>query len=42
MANVQVYNASLSSAGIQALYKEGIGGVPINLQNLVGWLATKW
>jgi len=37
MANVQVYNTSLSGADIKALYKEGIGGAPINLQNLVGW-----
>jgi len=37
MANVQIYNASLSGVDIQALYKEGIGGAPINLQNLVGW-----
>ena len=37
ISNVQVYNASLSNASIQTLYKEGIGGAPINVNNLVGW-----
>jgi hypothetical protein len=37
IANVQVYNASLSASQIQQLYQEGIGGAPINLQNLVAW-----
>ncbi|MGC8628656.1 MAG: LamG-like jellyroll fold domain-containing protein [Candidatus Micrarchaeia archaeon] len=37
IANVQYYNASLSPSEIQALYQEGIGGAPIDLQNLVGW-----
>jgi len=37
IANVQVYNTSLSGSEIQALYLEGIGGAPIRLQNLVGW-----
>ena len=37
IANLQIYNTSLSSADIQALYKEGIGGAPININNLVGW-----
>jgi len=37
IANVQIYNTSLSSNEIQALYQEGIGGAPIDLQNLVGW-----
>jgi hypothetical protein len=37
IANVQIYNTSLSSNSIQALYMEGIGGAPINLQNLAGW-----
>jgi len=37
IANVQVYNMSLSASQIQALYQEGIGGAPIDLQNLVGW-----
>ncbi|MEM3781866.1 MAG: hypothetical protein QXT43_02815, partial [Candidatus Micrarchaeaceae archaeon] len=26
-----------SASEIQALYQEGIGGAPIDLQNLVGW-----
>ncbi len=37
LANVQLYNTSFSSNEIQALYLEGIGGAPIDLQNLVGW-----
>jgi len=37
IANVQIYNTSLSANEIQALYLEGIGGAPINLQYLVGW-----
>jgi len=37
IANVQIYNTALSANGIQALYLEGIGGAPINLQHLVAW-----
>jgi len=37
IANVQIYNVSLSANQIQALYLEGIGGAPMKLQNLVGW-----
>ena len=37
IADVQVYNTSLSPNEIQALYQEGIGGAPINLQHLVAW-----
>ncbi len=37
ITNVQLYNTSLSQSEIQALYKEGIGGAPINVNNLVGW-----
>ena len=37
LSNLQVYNTSLSANEIQALYLEGIGGAPIDLQNLVGW-----
>ena len=37
LANVQLYNASLDANSISALYQEGIGGAPIDLQNLVGW-----
>ncbi len=37
IANIQIYNTSLSANQIKALYNEGIGGVPIKLQNLVGW-----
>ena len=37
IANIQVYDTSLSANDIQALYKEGIGGAPIKIQNLVGW-----
>ncbi len=37
ISNFQVYNTSLSSAEVNALYMEGIGGAPIKPQNLVGW-----
>ncbi len=37
LANIQIYNASLDSPTMNALYQEGIGGAPIDLQNLVGW-----
>ncbi len=37
IANVQIYNTSLSGNEIQALYLEGIGGAPLKLQNLAGW-----
>ncbi|MGC8572020.1 MAG: LamG domain-containing protein, partial [Candidatus Micrarchaeia archaeon] len=37
IANVQIYNSSLSANEIQALYQEGIGGAPIDLQHLVAW-----
>ena len=37
IANLQLYNATLSSAEAQALYLEGIGGAPIRPQNLTGW-----
>ena len=37
IANVQIYNASLDSKSISAIYQEGIGGAPIDLQHLVAW-----
>jgi len=37
IANVQIYNASLTANQVQALYLEGIGGAPMKLQNLIGW-----
>ncbi|BCS90806.1 MAG: hypothetical protein ARM1_0263 [Candidatus Micrarchaeota archaeon] len=37
IANVQVYNTTLSNQEILALYKEGIGGAPIDLNNLIAW-----
>ena len=37
ISNVQIYNTSLSQPEITALYQEGIGGAPTNIQNLVGW-----
>jgi hypothetical protein len=37
MANVQIYNASLDSDQIQALYSEGIGGAPVKIQSIMGW-----
>ena len=38
ISNVQMYNASLSATDVLALYREGIGGEPIDLSNLVAWL----
>ena len=37
IANIQIYNKALSANQISALYQEGIGGDPINLNNLVAW-----
>lgn len=37
LSNFQLYNSSLSSNEISAMYTTGIGGAPIRLQNLVGW-----
>ena len=37
LANVQIYNTSLTANQVQALYLQGIGGAPMKLQNLVGW-----
>lgn len=37
LANVQLYNASLSKPEVDALYGEGVGGIPIQLENLIGW-----
>lgn len=37
IADVQIYSTSLSANQVHALYNEGIGGVPINLQSIVGW-----
>ncbi len=37
ISNIQIYNASLSANVVTALYQEGIGGSPLDLQNLVAW-----
>ncbi len=37
MSNFQFYNTSLPLADIQIMYDSGLGGVPIDLNNLVGW-----
>jgi len=37
IANVQLYSTTLTPQEIKALYLEGIGGPPIDLQHLVGW-----
>ncbi|MFI5412645.1 MAG: hypothetical protein ACHQX1_02030, partial [Candidatus Micrarchaeales archaeon] len=37
VSNVQFYNTIMSQSGMQALYYEGVGGVPIMLNNLIGW-----
>ncbi len=37
ISNVQLYNTSLSENSIMSLYREGLGGVPVDLDHLVGW-----
>ena len=37
ISDVQVYNTSLDANSMLALYQEGVGGAPINLQSLVAW-----
>ncbi len=37
IANVQVYNATLSANQIGVLYQEGVGGAPIDPTHIVGW-----
>ena len=37
IADMQIYNSSLDANSVKALYQEGIGGAPINLQSLVAW-----
>ncbi len=37
ISNVQIYNTTLSSNELGAIYHEGIGGAPIDPQNLMGW-----
>jgi hypothetical protein len=37
MANVQMYNATLSANEVYKLYLEGIGGAPVRPQNLTAW-----
>jgi hypothetical protein len=37
IANIQIYNSSLSESDIQALYVKGIGAVPLNPRYIVGW-----
>ncbi len=37
VADVQIYNTTLTGSQIQTLYGEGIGGVPIATKNLLGW-----
>jgi hypothetical protein len=37
IANMQLYNTSLTSNEVLALYREGVGGAPIKIQNIDGW-----
>ncbi len=37
IANVQIYNTSLSGNDVATLYMNGIGADPISIRNLVGW-----
>ena len=37
ISNAQIYNAALNANQVQQLYQEGISGVPISGNSLVGW-----
>mgnify|MGYP001626479745 CR=1 FL=1 len=37
ISNVQVYNAALSLSEVESLYREGIGGAPVDLEHIVAW-----
>ena len=37
VADVQIYNASLSNSEVESLYLEGIGGAPVRPQNITAW-----
>jgi len=37
IANMQVYNTSLSANTLRSLYFEGIGGDPVSTQHLIAW-----
>ncbi len=37
ISNLQIYNTSLDANLINAMYQEGMGGAPIDLQHIVGW-----
>lgn len=37
IANLQLYNTSLDANTVKILYLSGIGGNPVQLQNMVGW-----
>ncbi len=37
LADLQIYNTTLSTGAIQNIYYQGIGGAPVNQSHLVGW-----
>jgi hypothetical protein len=37
LSDAQLYNTSFTNSSIEALYQEGVGGVPVDSRNLVGW-----
>ncbi|MCL5430225.1 MAG: LamG domain-containing protein [Candidatus Marsarchaeota archaeon] len=37
IANIQIYNSSLSANEVSSLYLEGIGGAPVSVVNLLAW-----
>ena len=37
IANIQIYSVALDANAIQSLYLEGIGGAPVEPQNLAAW-----
>ncbi len=37
LSNLQLYSKALTSSQVKYLYSQGIGGVPLTMQGLVGW-----
>ena len=37
LANMQAYNIALTQSQIDELYYEGVGGLPVSPQHLIGW-----
>ncbi|MDE1851078.1 MAG: hypothetical protein KGH69_00100 [Candidatus Micrarchaeota archaeon] len=37
ISNIQIYNTTLDESALKALYNEGVGGAPVDVQHLIGW-----